>query len=450
MNFLAEGSKTVAISAAVPCRRCAANPMTYDDPFQRILQQEEAMRRALSPFGEAIGQSGILADIGRMTIFDQMMRESEKQRRLLDLTTGGLATLDIVGLTNLTDQASAQLKLLAGPIESLRHLTRSTDTIRALADASSSFWDSFGSALAAYEQYEKQFRLPELIEASRLASDALAGMTATAKLCGLNYPASALETAMQSMHAPWLSRDHVLGSAQAFAAIQAIGHAVNVRQPYEEGLSAALRLDLGDWRAVTVFPSNIFEKPVMRSDFYVGLGFNPSLTDFTALAFDETTALAGLGLPPREREENDEEEAGLVRTNAAHDQLQRFERDLRIFIDKLMMQAFGASWVKNRTPEGMFDEWTRKRTAAIEKGEAEQALIFYADFSDYTKIIERKDNWAEVFEALFHRKQDVQESFVRLFPIRICTMHARIITLDDELLLRVETRRILRVIETTF
>jgi hypothetical protein len=48
--------------------------------------------------------------------------------------------------------------------------------------------------------------------------------------------------------------------------------------------------------------------------------------------------------------------------------------------------------------------------------------------------------------AIFGRKEDVQESFLRLFPVRVCTMHARIILLDDELLLQVETRRILRAI----
>ena len=73
----------------------------------------------------------------------------------------------------------------------------------------------------------------------------------------------------------------------------------------------------------------------------------------------------------------------------------------------------------------------------------EQPLIAYADFSDYIRIIERKDNWARVFKAIFKRPSDVQESFIRLFPVRNITMHARLITLDDELLLRVETRRLI-------
>jgi hypothetical protein len=111
-----------------------------------------------------------------------------------------------------------------------------------------------------------------------------------------------------------------------------------------------------------------------------------------------------------------------------------------------MTAACGANWVKQRTPAGMMDAWIEKRATALAKGEIEQPLIFYADFSDYIKIIERKDNWKEVFKPIFGRSEDVRESFVRLAPIRIVTMHARLITLDDELLLHVETTRITRAL----
>jgi hypothetical protein len=56
------------------------------------------------------------------------------------------------------------------------------------------------------------------------------------------------------------------------------------------------------------------------------------------------------------------------------------------------------------------------------------------------------DNWREVFSALFGRQEDVRESLQRLYPIRLSTMHARLITQDDVLLLLVESRRLLKVI----
>ena len=56
-----------------------------------------------------------------------------------------------------------------------------------------------------------------------------------------------------------------------------------------------------------------------------------------------------------------------------------------------------------------------------------------------------KDNWQRVFAPTFRRQTLVQESLQRLYPIRRCTMHARIITQDDELYLYTETKRLLAV-----
>jgi hypothetical protein len=187
----------------------------------------------------------------------------------------------------------------------------------------------------------------------------------------------------------------------------------------------------------------------MPHDFYVELGFDSSLTDFTAVAFDESAELAGLATEPQEDEDN-EEEIGLTRTNRAHGELLRFERSVRRFIDAAMKAEFGDDWLLRQLPGGMLELWEQKKASAIDKNEQEQPLTAYADFTDYIKIIERRDNWTRVFKAIFKRQSDVQESFFRLFPVRICTMHARLITLDDELLLQVETRRLSRAFSGFF
>lgn len=44
----------------------------------------------------------------------------------------------------------------------------------------------------------------------------------------------------------------------------------------------------------------------------------------------------------------------------------------------------------------------------------------------------------------FERQESVRESFQRLYPVRNDTMHARPITQDDELLLYVEGKRLMR------
>ena len=121
---------------------------------------------------------------------------------------------------------------------------------------------------------------------------------------------------------------------------------------------------------------------------------------------------------------------------------------IRKFIDEQMTEAFGSNWIKHRIDGQMRKQWEEKQEKAEANGEREWPLIAYADFTDYVKIITQKNNWRDVFEEFFDRKESVQESFQRLYPIRVCTMHARLITQDDELYLCVETKRILKAIRS--
>ena len=193
-----------------------------------------------------------------------------------------------------------------------------------------------------------------------------------------------------------------------------------------------------------------------RSAFYVGLGFDPSLTDFPLPAFEQSLDLAGLreevppliahyGPPVPSDREDDEE--GLSRTNNAHDWLQRLERLLRWFMDEQLTRAFGADWPKRRMPP-THDKWVEKKRKATEAGGPDLPLICYADFTDYSPIICKDENWRVVFAPFFKRPESVRESFQRLHPIRLDTAHARLITQDDELLLYVEVKRLYAAIRT--
>ena len=237
--------------------------------------------------------------------------------------------------------------------------------------------------------------------------------------------------------------------------MQGIGNALRTVHAFDERLTEALRVDLGDWQETICWPDNIFTDLGARTAFYLERGLNPALSAFPGDAFRQAVAIAGLDSAPppligRYRAETareiDEGEVGFDRTNAAHDRLMRFETRLRKFIDEQMTAAFGEKWVKQRVPEPIRKDWEQKKQNAKDAGEPERPLIAYADFSDYVPIITRNDNWEAVFKPLFRRQTFVQESFQRMYPIRICTMHARIITQDDELYLDVEIKRILTLI----
>ena len=223
-------------------------------------------------------------------------------------------------------------------------------------------------------------------------------------------------------------------------------------------VAESLRNSLGDWRDPITWPENIWNDFGARVDFYIDLGFDANLTDLPVPAFLEATAVADIRTEPPSLVEaygppvlavhDPDEEEGLARTNEAHGWLQRLESHLRRFIDSEMNKAFGADWPRHQLPNNKYDEWKTKKEAADRSGAPSRPLIAYADFTDYALVICKRDNWGQVFSPVFERPESVRESFQRLHPIRLDTMHARPITQDDELLLYVEAKRLMQRIGT--
>jgi hypothetical protein len=302
-------------------------------------------------------------------------------------------------------------------------------------------------ARGAIANFEARFRLPDQLESGFLAEQFSArAIAADLALPNQGVAALALQQAMEKMRTPWLDQQEAMRSVAGFAEIQRIGEAVRTMPAFDDSLAATLRRSLGDWRDPIQWRSEIFTDLTARADFYVGLGFNPALTDFPLPAFEQGLKIAGLEPSPSESEPADPEEEGLLRTNAAHDQLQRVERSLRRFIDKKLIRVCGPDWPKHRLPNGVYDNWQEKKRKAEEAGAEERPLIEYSDFTDYAGIICKKDNWREVFRTFFRREESVRETFQRLHPIRLDVAHARLITQDDEFFLRVEVKRLEKVI----
>ena len=306
-------------------------------------------------------------------------------------------------------------------------------------------------------EVEKRFYLPEVTTVINLLRQFENNNVAT-MMRRYEMPMSELQRSLAIMSTPWLDTYQELRSVEGFVGLQGIGRVLGAMQPFDTRLTDALRIDLGDWRKRIVWPQGIFVDPLARSSFYAERGLNPTLTEFPPSTFKQSLAVAGIEgtLVPEVHTydaspemETDDDEAAFERTNKAHDRLQRFETQIRRFIDERMTKVFGTNWIKRQVPGDIRQSWLEKEQKAKEVGGSQYPLIAYADFTEYVPIIIRKDNWIEVFEAVFGRKASVEESFRRLYPIRICTMHSRAITQDDELYLLVETKRILTAIGIT-
>jgi hypothetical protein len=125
-----------------------------------------------------------------------------------------------------------------------------------------------------------------------------------------------------------------------------------------------------------------------------------------------------------------------------YDLLSEFEQNIRRFIDQKMSAAYGPDWVRKKVHKNIWQGWQDRQVTAALAGEYCGSLIDYADFGDYANIISQKDNWIEVFKQHFGRVESVKESLYRLHPVRVCTMHARVLPPDLRLVLKVEVMQL--------
>lgn len=339
------------------------------------------------------------------------------------------------------------LRAVEGPLAELR-ATGAFDAVSAVGR-------QLQRANEALTGFESRFELPEVRIAASLVQSLHTSPFADV-MTRYAAQATTLQKSLEAMTTPWLDIQDNLRSVGALAAMNGMAGILEQRPGFDVRVADALRIDLGDWRDPIAWPQEIFTDLGARSAFYVERGFDPALTDLPAPAFRQGTQVTGLrrSPPPLVREyeppvpvaDDPHEEEALARTNDAHDWLLRLETQIRHFIDLRMSALFGPDWPRHRMHKDIYDRWLDKKKKREQHAVSQWPLIAYADFTDYERIICRKDNWQEVFAPFFIRPESVRETFQRLYPIRLDTMHARPITQDDELLLYVETRRLIRLI----
>ena len=360
--------------------------------------------------------------------------------------------------------AAAKLGQLIEQNSALSIAMKSVTRQEALMTDSSSFLMStriskeWTRQFSAYRELDRlqahMFSLPKLSEATRLFEASRLGAVSSF-LKRHESELLAQQSIVKAMDIPWLRNLQEIQSITCFRELHSIGSALKSFHGFDPGLTAALRSDFGDWRDRITFPESVFVEADARVEFYVDRGFNQSLTDFPEVAFAQGLELAGLhdGTLLAEADwiditpsDDPVEEAAYQRTNRCHNYLQRLERRLRLFIDKAMTAQYGPDWPKKQLPRDLLENWESKKSKAEAYGTPLSLFIEVADFTDYEKIICKKQHWQEVFQPRFRRQESVRESFQRLYPIRLATMHARFVTKEDELYVVAEATRLLRAI----
>lgn len=129
--------------------------------------------------------------------------------------------------------------------------------------------------------------------------------------------------------------------------------------------------------------------------------------------------------------------------------LKELETSLRLFIEK-QLEQLTKNWWKERIPSDVQD----KAKENMAKNESpwpwvkteEKSPIFYINFPDYGKIIQRKDNWNNVFSKVFKDSGVIFSWLKELEDIRNKIAHFRNISVEESTTLRLNATKILKSI----
>ena len=124
-------------------------------------------------------------------------------------------------------------------------------------------------------------------------------------------------------------------------------------------------------------------------------------------------------IPQNERQKRQEEPYKI---------LQKLETKLRECIH-VQLETMSKKWWKERVPKDVQEKAELRKTKNEKQWpwhtSKDLPFIFYVDFTDYIKIITRRDNWNQVFKRIFRDREAISVKLRELEPIRNAIAHFR-------------------------
>ena len=251
---------------------------------------------------------------------------------------------------------------------------------------------------------------------------------------------SSIAKKMTTLTTPWAMKDHLGVSIVGFSRIARLHDVSTGVAPFAPQTVEVFEEELGQ-----PVPFDADDVPDDRESAAMDAGFNPELIAFPEPVYPSVLYSAGFDLRI--------EAIGNVQSERGDDSgvfdprhawlLQQVEHRLREVVETELRNRAGKVWYRSRVPGSTWQKWQdRKEEDDRQRGDS-FSLIFYADFTDLSDIICRKDNWNDVFGRIFVSKDDLRISLQRLSPIRKAIAHNRPLVRTDQLILFSEACRIL-------
>jgi hypothetical protein len=273
----------------------------------------------------------------------------------------------------------------------------------------------YAALLGTGDKFRKQF------EALNFAADSIAKATA-----GFTATAPLADAALGGRFA---GLDVTSTKMSLFAG------AIDVLGPRAGGSQAAYAALLGGYSSTELLDLPYWRDPRERARYYRDQDVDDGLIDADNAATVAVLIDSGVveGQRTRAGTMTAVVEAGQVKLRitasrpkmGAFGAIDSFENALRAFVSTKLEALAGPKWFKQRVPGDVVTRAKERRREAIRAGEAHLPLIHYTDLGDLIAVILRKDNWSELFEAVFDRAEWLKVDIERLNANRRPTMHSR-------------------------
>jgi hypothetical protein len=211
--------------------------------------------------------------------------------------------------------------------------------------------------------------------------------------------------------------------------------AIDILGPGAGASQAAYQGLMGNYSSTEMLERRYWHNPLERERYYRDQQVDDGLIDGNNAATVETLIESGVveGRLTRAGTMTAVIEAGPIKLriiasrtkSSAFIAITDFEIALRAFVSAKLKVVAGPNWFKERVPGDVIGRAKNRRREALRAGEVHLPLIHYTDLGDLIGVILRKDNWSELFEAVFGHAEWLRVDLERLNAHRRPTMHAR-------------------------